>query len=220
MKPDSDDFRVPPKFFLLADEQRKRFIDRIDDPDKNWKFSVADIAERKFWDPYMKAYGECLTATSTPNARWYAIPADDKENAPRIRPYHGTGLHGQRDSAATRSPDVGWSTAQTPCRPPRIVALMLAVPLRHFFPAPTSQPSRSVPAVEADRWSTSSFAAATDTSPLELLDLGEHLKRCRRSRGPLFAALCLSDAVDRFLAPRFMTAIVAIALIGALFPML
>jgi polyphosphate kinase 2 (PPK2 family) len=71
------------KFFLhlSADEQRKRFLERIDEPDKNWKFSLADIEERKFWDQYMKVYGECLSATSTPNAPWYAVPADDKENA-------------------------------------------------------------------------------------------------------------------------------------------
>jgi PPK2 family polyphosphate:nucleotide phosphotransferase len=71
------------KYFLhlSAEEQRKRFIERIDEPDKNWKFSLADTAERKFWDQYMKAYGECLTATSTPQAPWYAVPADDKENA-------------------------------------------------------------------------------------------------------------------------------------------
>jgi len=66
---------------LSAGEQRKRFLERIDEPDKNWKFSMADIQERKFWDQYMKIYGECLTATSTPNAPWYAVPADDKENA-------------------------------------------------------------------------------------------------------------------------------------------
>jgi PPK2 family polyphosphate:nucleotide phosphotransferase len=71
------------KFFLhlSKDEQRKRFLDRIDEPDKNWKFSMADIAERKFWDPYMQVYGECLAATSTPAAPWYAVPADDKKNA-------------------------------------------------------------------------------------------------------------------------------------------
>lgn len=71
------------KFFLhlSPDEQRKRFLERIDEPDKNWKFSFADIQERKFWDQYMKAYAECLTATSTRNAPWYAVPADDKENA-------------------------------------------------------------------------------------------------------------------------------------------
>ena len=71
------------KFFLhlSKEEQRKRFLDRIDDPDKNWKFSLADLAERKFWTDYMKAYEECLSATSTRNAPWYVVPADDKENA-------------------------------------------------------------------------------------------------------------------------------------------
>lgn len=71
------------KFFLhLSDEeQRKRFLERIDDPDKNWKFSLADIEERKFWKQYMQAYEECLGATSTNDAPWYVVPADDKENA-------------------------------------------------------------------------------------------------------------------------------------------
>ncbi len=71
------------KFFLhlSAEEQRKRFLARIDEPDKNWKFSLADIEERKFWGRYMQAYGECLAATSTTQAPWYAVPADDKENA-------------------------------------------------------------------------------------------------------------------------------------------
>jgi PPK2 family polyphosphate:nucleotide phosphotransferase len=71
------------KFFLhlSAEEQRKRFIARIDEPDKNWKFSLADVEERRFWDRYMLAYGECLAATSTAQAPWYAVPADDKENA-------------------------------------------------------------------------------------------------------------------------------------------
>jgi PPK2 family polyphosphate:nucleotide phosphotransferase len=71
------------KFFLhlSKDEQRRRFLDRIDEADKNWKFSVADIAERKFWDTYMKVYGECLSATSTTDAPWYVVPADDKDNA-------------------------------------------------------------------------------------------------------------------------------------------
>ena len=71
------------KFFLhlSMEEQRQRFIARIDDPEKNWKFSAADIAERKFWDEYMKAYEACLSATSTKNAPWYVVPADDKENA-------------------------------------------------------------------------------------------------------------------------------------------
>ena len=71
------------KFFLhlSKDEQRKRFLDRIDEPDKNWKFSLADIHERKYWKSYMKAYEECLHATSTHHAHWYVVPADDKENA-------------------------------------------------------------------------------------------------------------------------------------------
>ncbi len=71
------------KFFLhlSKDEQRKRFLDRIDEPDKNWKFSRADVEERKFWKDYMKAYEACLGATSTRNAPWYVVPADDKENA-------------------------------------------------------------------------------------------------------------------------------------------
>jgi PPK2 family polyphosphate:nucleotide phosphotransferase len=71
------------KFFLhlSKEEQRKRFLARIDEPEKNWKFSAADIAERKFWKHYMKAYEECLTATSTQDAPWYVVPADDKENA-------------------------------------------------------------------------------------------------------------------------------------------
>ncbi|MFY9329333.1 MAG: ADP-polyphosphate phosphotransferase [Georgfuchsia sp.] len=71
------------KFFLhlSKEEQRKRFLERIDDPDKNWKFSVADIEERKYWDEYMQAYEACMSATSTAEAPWYVVPADDKENA-------------------------------------------------------------------------------------------------------------------------------------------
>ena len=71
------------KFFLhlSKDEQRKRFIKRIDEPEKNWKFSAADIEERKFWNDYMKAYEACLSATTTKAAPWYVVPADDKENA-------------------------------------------------------------------------------------------------------------------------------------------
>jgi PPK2 family polyphosphate:nucleotide phosphotransferase len=71
------------KFFLhlSKEEQRKRFLERIDEPDKNWKFSLADIEERKFWKHYMKAYEACLSATSTKEAPWYVVPADDKENA-------------------------------------------------------------------------------------------------------------------------------------------
>ncbi len=71
------------KFFLhlSKEEQRKRFLARIDEPDKNWKFSVADIAERGFWKKYMTAYEKCLSATSTQIAPWYVVPADDKANA-------------------------------------------------------------------------------------------------------------------------------------------
>ena len=70
------------KFFLhlSKEEQRKRFIDRIDKPAKNWKFSLADIEERKFWKDYMRVYGKCLSATSTEQAPWYVVPADDKQN--------------------------------------------------------------------------------------------------------------------------------------------
>jgi len=66
---------------LSQEEQRKRFLERIDEPEKNWKFSVADIHERKYWKQYMDAYEACLTATSTHHAPWYVVPADDKENA-------------------------------------------------------------------------------------------------------------------------------------------
>jgi PPK2 family polyphosphate:nucleotide phosphotransferase len=71
------------KFFLhlSKEEQRKRFLARIDEPEKNWKFSAADIAERGFWKQYMNAYEKCLGATSTSHAPWYVVPADDKENA-------------------------------------------------------------------------------------------------------------------------------------------
>jgi PPK2 family polyphosphate:nucleotide phosphotransferase len=71
------------KFFLhiSAEEQRKRFLQRIDEPEKNWKFSIADVEERAFWSQYMKAYEKCLSATSTDDAPWYAVPADDKRNA-------------------------------------------------------------------------------------------------------------------------------------------
>jgi PPK2 family polyphosphate:nucleotide phosphotransferase len=71
------------KFFLhiSKDEQQKRFLQRIDAPEKNWKFSLADIEERKFWHDYMNAYEDCLSATSTSNATWYVVPADDKENS-------------------------------------------------------------------------------------------------------------------------------------------
>ena len=71
------------KFYLhlSKEEQRKRFLERIDQPEKNWKFSEADIKERGFWKQYMQAYEACLAATSTSEAPWYVVPADDKENA-------------------------------------------------------------------------------------------------------------------------------------------
>ena len=71
------------KFFLhlSKDEQRRRFVERIDDPDKNWKFGPADIEEREFWKSYQKAYEACLSATSTNDSPWHVVPADDKENA-------------------------------------------------------------------------------------------------------------------------------------------
>ena len=70
------------KFFLhlSKDEQRKRFLDRIDRPDKNWKFSLADVEERQYWKDYMHAYERALSATSTARAPWYVVPADDKLN--------------------------------------------------------------------------------------------------------------------------------------------
>jgi PPK2 family polyphosphate:nucleotide phosphotransferase len=71
------------KFYLhlSKEEQRKRFLKRIDEPQKDWKFSLAVIAEWKFWGNYMKAYDECITATNTSRAPWYVVPADDKKNA-------------------------------------------------------------------------------------------------------------------------------------------
>lgn len=71
------------KFFLhmSREEQRRRFLARLDDPDKNWKFTADDMAERELWPQYMQAYGEALGATSSKHAPWYAVPADDKRNA-------------------------------------------------------------------------------------------------------------------------------------------
>ncbi len=68
------------KFFLNVsrEEQKKRFLDRIAEPEKNWKFSAGDVKERGFWDDYMKAYEEAIAATSTEKAPWYVIPADNK----------------------------------------------------------------------------------------------------------------------------------------------
>jgi PPK2 family polyphosphate:nucleotide phosphotransferase len=68
------------KFFLNVsrEEQRERFLERINNPAKHWKFSASDVSERKYWDDYMQAYEECLSATSTKSAPWYVIPADHK----------------------------------------------------------------------------------------------------------------------------------------------
>lgn len=68
------------KFFLhlSKDEQKKRFLDRLDTPEKNWKFSANDAKERGFWDDYMRAYEETVQATATPDAPWYVVPADNK----------------------------------------------------------------------------------------------------------------------------------------------
>ena len=68
------------KFFLHVskEEQRKRFVDRIERPDKNWKFSAADVEEREYWDEYQDAYEDMIRHTATPQAPWYVIPADRK----------------------------------------------------------------------------------------------------------------------------------------------
>ena len=66
---------------LSKEEQKKRFLARIDDVSKNWKFSLADMKERQYWDDYKKAFEDCLQGTSTRQAPWYVVPADDKENA-------------------------------------------------------------------------------------------------------------------------------------------
>ena len=98
------------KFFLhlSKEEQRKRFLDRIDQPDKNWKFGQTDLAERKLWDRYMEAYEDCLGATSTGTAPWHVVPADDKLNARLIVSrvvidvLQGFGMSYPRVSAARR----------------------------------------------------------------------------------------------------------------------
>lgn len=71
------------KFFLhlSKEEQRKRFLARIDEPEKNWKFDGGDIQERQHWDDYMDAYAGCIGATTTGHAPWYIVPADDKRTA-------------------------------------------------------------------------------------------------------------------------------------------
>jgi len=69
------------KFWLNVskEEQKRRFLSRIDDTEKNWKFSIGDVEERKYWEQYMKAYEDAINATSKPWAPWYAIPADNKQ---------------------------------------------------------------------------------------------------------------------------------------------
>lgn len=71
------------KFFLhlSKEEQSERFLKRIEEPEKNWKFSLGDIEERKFWPQYMEAYEDCLSATSTNDSPWFVVPADDKKTA-------------------------------------------------------------------------------------------------------------------------------------------
>ena len=72
-------YRVVKIFLHVSkDEQKKRFLERIDTPEKNWKFSTADIKERKLWDDYQKAYEDAIKATATKEAPWYVIPADRK----------------------------------------------------------------------------------------------------------------------------------------------
>jgi polyphosphate kinase 2 (PPK2 family) len=68
------------KFFLNVsrDEQRKRFLDRIEEPGKRWKFSMGDVAERKLWPKYMDAYEDAIRETSRPEAPWFVVPADNK----------------------------------------------------------------------------------------------------------------------------------------------
>ncbi len=75
-------YRIVKLFLNLSkDEQRRRFLDRIDEPEKNWKFSASDVRERAHWDDYQKAFSEVLSHTSTEWAPWYVIPADDKPYA-------------------------------------------------------------------------------------------------------------------------------------------
>jgi PPK2 family polyphosphate:nucleotide phosphotransferase len=78
----SNDVRVVKIFLHLSkEEQRKRFLARIDEPDKNWKLSTSDVEERKYWDDYADAYARCIEETTTRHCPWYIVPADDKENA-------------------------------------------------------------------------------------------------------------------------------------------
>ncbi len=68
------------KFFLnlSKQEQRRRFLERLEEPDKHWKFSASDLAERAYWDDYQRAYQEAIAATAAPHAPWFVVPADNK----------------------------------------------------------------------------------------------------------------------------------------------
>ncbi|HPE77336.1 MAG TPA: polyphosphate kinase 2 family protein [Draconibacterium sp.] len=94
------------KFFLniSPDEQKKRFIERIDNPDKNWKFSASDAKERKYWNDYMNAYEQLIINTSTENSPWYVIPADDK---PYARIAVAAAIISAMDSMDLKYPEVG-----------------------------------------------------------------------------------------------------------------
>ncbi len=91
---------------LSKEEQRRRFLARIDDPDKNWKFGATDVEERGCWKDYRRAYEACLGATSTTHAPWYVVPADDKENA-RLDHLGGPGRHAEGLEAPLSGDDSG-----------------------------------------------------------------------------------------------------------------
>ncbi len=99
------------KIFLniSKEEQRQRFLDRINDPSKNWKFSPADLSERAHWDEYMRAYEECLSATSTKHAPWYVIPANHKSVS---RTLVASILSKTIESLDVKSPEVSPETLQ------------------------------------------------------------------------------------------------------------
>jgi len=94
------------KFFLhiSKEEQRRRFLARLDDPAKQWKFSPADLAERSHFDEYQQAYEEALTATSTSWAPWYVIPADQK---PAMRALVGAIVVNAIDQLKLHTPSIG-----------------------------------------------------------------------------------------------------------------
>ncbi|HMP93415.1 MAG TPA: polyphosphate kinase 2 family protein [Phnomibacter sp.] len=105
-----DNGTIVMKFFLHVSkkEQLKRLLERIDNPEKNWKFDPRDVAERKLWDKYMQCYEEMLSATSTADAPWYVLPADDKWftrlclSAAIVREFDKLGLRYPAVSEATR----------------------------------------------------------------------------------------------------------------------